>query len=35
MMRIGDDLRVASCEMTVREVFVSGRHLKRRTGAVV
>lgn len=34
-MRTGNDLRVAHHSLTVREVFVTGRHLTRRTGAVV
>ncbi|MFL5329435.1 MAG: SIS domain-containing protein [Gemmataceae bacterium] len=35
MMRTGHDLRVASADLTVREVFVQSRHPGRRTGAVV
>jgi arabinose-5-phosphate isomerase len=34
-MRSGEDLRVASASKSVREVFVNGRHQRRRTGAVV
>lgn len=34
-MRSGEDLRIASESKTVREVFVNGRHQRRRTGAVV
>lgn len=35
VMRRGDELRVAPCRETVREVFARGRRLGRRTGAVM
>jgi arabinose-5-phosphate isomerase len=35
LMRQGVDLRLASVSATVREVFAAGRHLGRRTGAVM
>ena len=35
LMRSGPDLRVASADLTVRDVFVQNRHTGRRTGAVV
>lgn len=35
MMRTGDAIRVASASLTVRQVFVEGRHSPRRTGAVM
>lgn len=35
LMRSGADLRLAHCSLTVREVFVTGQHYTRRTGAVV
>jgi len=34
-MRHGDELRLASCDETVREVFARGRRRGRRTGAVM
>ncbi len=35
VMRHGPDLRLASCEETVRNVFARSRHRGRRTGAVM
>jgi arabinose-5-phosphate isomerase len=35
VMRRGSDLRIASCEESVREVFVKARRLGRRSGAVL
>jgi len=35
VMRHNGDLRIASCSETVRSVFARGRHLGRRTGAVM
>lgn len=35
VMRQGNELRLASCEHSVREVFALGRHVGRRTGAVM
>jgi arabinose-5-phosphate isomerase len=35
VMRREGDLRIAACHETVREVFARGRHLGRRTGAVM
>jgi arabinose-5-phosphate isomerase len=35
VMRQGAELRIASVEQTVREVFATGRRLARRTGAVM
>jgi arabinose-5-phosphate isomerase len=35
LMRQGADLRLAPASATVREVFAAGRHLGRRTGAVM
>lgn len=34
-MRVGEELRIARDDQTVREVFVTGRHAGRRTGAVI
>lgn len=34
-MRTGSEMRVAQCRQTVRDVFISGRHVGRRTGAVM
>jgi arabinose-5-phosphate isomerase len=35
LMRKGSELRLASCDATVREVFARARQLSRRTGAVM
>lgn len=35
MMRTGDAVRIARCDLTVRHVFVDGKHSRRRTGAVM
>src|SRR4029077_1809643 len=35
VMRRGDELRLASCHATVREVFAAPRRRGRRTGAVM
>jgi arabinose-5-phosphate isomerase len=35
VMRTGVELRVARADQTVREVFVTGRHPGRRTGAII
>lgn len=35
VMRQGNDLRIASCNATVREVFANGNRKGRRTGAVM
>jgi arabinose-5-phosphate isomerase len=35
VMRQGQDLRIAGCRQTVREVFAAGRRRGRRTGAVM
>jgi arabinose-5-phosphate isomerase len=35
VMRTGMELRIARADQTVREVFVTGRHAGRRTGAVI
>jgi arabinose-5-phosphate isomerase len=35
MMRTGDSVRIARADLTVRHVFVDGKHLRRRTGAVM
>lgn len=35
VMRRGEELRVASCQETVRGVFAQSRHIGRRTGAIM
>src|ERR1700683_1054655 len=35
VMRQGQDLRIAGCRQTVRDVFAAGRRRGRRTGAVM
>lgn len=35
LMRTGDELRIAPCTEPVRTVFARGRHIGRRTGAVM